>query len=110
MALTHNPELPGVPSVLDLVKDPKDRQVYEFLFARQEAGRPFVAPPEVPADRVNALRTAFVAAMKEPELLKDAEKLGLDLAILDGDELTGLIRDMMSTPVELVGKMESLLK
>ncbi len=100
----------NAPSIHQFASTDEQRQILSLFSSSVEFGRPFVAPPEVPADRVKALRTAFVSAMKEPELLKDAEKLGLDLAIVDGEELTGLISDMMATPVDLVGKMEALLK
>lgn len=103
-------KIANAPSIHQFAKTEEQRQILSLFSSSVEFGRPFVAPPEVPADRVNALRAAFVAAMKEPELLRDAEKLGLDLAILDGEELSGLIKDMMTTPVELVAKMESLLK
>src|SRR5262245_44954025 len=62
MGLTQLPELPDVPSALDLVADVESKQVLKLILIRQEAGRPFAAPPGVPADRLAALRRAFDAA------------------------------------------------
>ncbi len=59
MGLTKLRDLPDVPSALDLVSDPQNKQVMELILIRQEAGRPFAAPPGTPADRVAALRQAF---------------------------------------------------
>jgi tripartite-type tricarboxylate transporter receptor subunit TctC len=100
----------NAPSIHQFAKTDEQRQILSLFSSSVEFGRPFVAPPEVPADRVEILRKAFVAALNEPELLKDAEKLGLDIALLEGEELTGLIKDMMATPPELIARMEALLK
>jgi hypothetical protein len=66
MAFDRSPELPDVPSALDLVSDPAARQVLELILRRQEMGRPLAAPPGTPAERVAALRAAFYATMRDP--------------------------------------------
>ena len=78
-ALKKHPELAHVPMVLDLAKTDADRAAIELLVARLEYGRPFFVPPDVPADRVQALRRAFDATMKDPEFLADAKKLKLEI-------------------------------
>src|SRR5262249_30891790 len=60
-ALAKDPELPNVPFMLDYAKSPEDRRLIEFLLAPKAAARPVAAPPEVPADRLQALRDAFMA-------------------------------------------------
>ena len=65
MSLEKHPELPHVPAIIDHVKTADDRKVFEFLFAPQEMGRPFFAPPGVPAERVQALRAAFAQTLKD---------------------------------------------
>ncbi len=64
MGLSKLRDLPDVPSALDLVGDPQNKQVMELILMRQEAGRPFAAPPGTPADRVDALRQAFVETLE----------------------------------------------
>ena len=74
-AMKRHPDLPNVPMVLDLAKTADDRAALELLIARLEYGRPYFVPPGVPHDRVEALRRAFDATMKDPEFLADAKKL-----------------------------------
>jgi tripartite-type tricarboxylate transporter receptor subunit TctC len=69
MALAKHPELPDVPFIPDLAKTPEDRQVFEFLFAPQEFGRAFFAPPDVPPARLRALRQAFERTLKDRQFL-----------------------------------------
>ena len=61
-----NPELKGVPFVVDMARNAGEKQAIEFLYAGQGIGRPFVAPPDLPADRLKMLRDAFNATMKDP--------------------------------------------
>lgn len=109
MALHDSPDLPGVPNVLDMVKNPLDKQVYEFLFARQEAGRPFVAPPEVPADRLAALRKAFDATAEDPEFVTEITAKGGSVELLNGDEMQALIVKMYKTPKDVLKAVRQVL-
>ena len=84
MGLTKLRDLPDVPSALDLVGDPQNKQVMELILMRQEAGRPFAAPPGTPADRVAALRQAFEETLKDPDFIAEAEKTQLEI-----DPMTG---------------------
>jgi len=74
-SLRRHPDLPGVPLIIDAAKTPQDRAVFEFLLATQDMGRPFFAPPGVPADRVTALRAAFARTLHDPQFLAEAEKM-----------------------------------
>jgi tripartite-type tricarboxylate transporter receptor subunit TctC len=73
-ALTPDPRIKDAPLVLDAVRAPDERKALELFFARAAMGRPFVAPPEVPADRTAALRQAFEATLRDPAFLDDAKK------------------------------------
>jgi tripartite-type tricarboxylate transporter receptor subunit TctC len=71
-------------------------------------GRPFVAPPGVPPERLAALREAFMATMKDPEFLADAEQAQLEIDPVDGAEVQKLVTDTYRTPPDLAleaGKM-----
>src|SRR5262249_62146156 len=74
LGLNESAHLPGVPVAIDLIKDPGDRQVFELLAIPQEFGRPFLAPPDVPADRLAALQTAFQEMPKDKGYLAAAHK------------------------------------
>src|SRR5262247_3065458 len=67
LSLKKHPDLPDVPLITELAKNDEQRQILRLIFARQPLGRPYLAPPDVPADRVEALRAAFMATMKDKE-------------------------------------------
>ena len=105
-----NPDLKGVPFVPDLAHTPEDRLAIEFLYAGQGIGRPFVAPPDMPADRLKMLRDAFNATMKDPDFLDDAKRNMLDVEPEDGEHLAALIKKVYATPKPIVDKIGELIK
>jgi tripartite-type tricarboxylate transporter receptor subunit TctC len=102
MSTAKHPDLPDVPFVMDLAKTDKDRQVLALIFARQAWGRPFLAPPGIPEDRVTALQAAFMATMADPEFLADAEKQNLEITPISGEEIGTLIRDLYASPKDII--------
>src|SRR5258708_22763833 len=76
-ALKPDPRLDGIPFAADLTKTAQQRQALDLFLARTNMGRPFIAPPEVPADRLKILRTAFGQTMKGAALGRGAEGPGL---------------------------------
>ncbi len=109
-ALRPNPELPDVPSMLDLAKNDADRDALRLVMARLDVGRPFFLPPGVPPERVAALRRAFDATMKDPAFLAEAEKLKIDIDPLTGEQLAALVREVARTPAETVARVRSALE
>jgi tripartite-type tricarboxylate transporter receptor subunit TctC len=105
-----NPELTGVPFVLDLARDSEQRQAIEFLYAGQGIGRPFVAPPYLSPDRLKMLRDAFNATMKDAEFMAETKKSKLDLEPEDGEHLSALIAKIYATPKPIVDKVTALIK
>jgi tripartite-type tricarboxylate transporter receptor subunit TctC len=105
-----NPELKGVAFVLDLARTPEQKQALEFLYAGQGIGRPFVAPPDLPADRLKMLRDAFNATMKNADFVTEVRKSKLDLEPEDGEHLAALIAKIYATPKPIVDKITSLIK
>lgn len=106
--MKKHPDLMDVP-LLPVGKTEEDRQLFQLMYARQAYGRPFAAPPEVPADRVKALRDAFAATMKDDGLLAEAKKMKVDIAPVTGEELTQLTIDLHRTPKSVVDRMRTLL-
>jgi hypothetical protein len=100
-----HPELPDVPVMMDLVQKPEDKQALRLIFATQEMGRPFAAPPGIPADRAAALRKAFDAAVKDPELLAEAAKQNLEIDPIGGEEITKLMVELYDTPKDIVERV-----
>ncbi len=105
-----NPHLKDVPFVLDLTKDAQTRSEIKFLYAGQGIGRPFVAPPALPPEKLKMLRDAFMATMKDPEFVADAKNQKLDLEPEDGEHLEKLIKEIYATPKATVDKIGDLIK
>ncbi len=109
-ALRKHPDLPDVPLALDLAKTDAERQALLLLLARLEYGRPYFLPPGVPAERVNALRRAFDATMKDKEFLADAEKLKLDVDPLTGEQVAALVEQVAHTAPETAARVRAALE
>jgi tripartite-type tricarboxylate transporter receptor subunit TctC len=108
--LKKNPELPDVPLVLDLAKTPSDRQALELALARLEFGRPFFLPPNVPPDRVEALRRAFDATVKDPGFLADADKSKIEVDPLTGEQVGALVEQVSHTPADTVARVRAAME
>jgi tripartite-type tricarboxylate transporter receptor subunit TctC len=94
----------GVPLASEFARSKEDRQAMELILSQGMFGRPFVLPPGVPNDRVEALRKAFMAAMKDPALLSDAKKANLDLEALSGSDLQSLVASLYALPKNIVDR------
>jgi tripartite-type tricarboxylate transporter receptor subunit TctC len=110
LALNKHPELPDVPLIVDLAKNDEQKQILKIIFARQVMGRPFLAPPNVPQDRVAALRKAFMDTMNDKDFIAEAEKAQLEITPVSGDELQKLVQDLYATPPQIAQKAGELLK
>ena len=108
MSLEKHPELPDVPAIIDYAKTSDDRKVFEFLFAPQEMGRPFFAPPGVPAERVRALREAFAQTLKDPQFLADAEKMGIEVQHVGGEQIQMLVERIYASPPEVIARARAV--
>lgn len=107
--LTPHPDLPDVPLVIDLATNERDRQALNLIFSRQEIGRPFAAPPALPAERLIALRRAFDATMKNKEFLADAERAKLDILPVDGETVADMVAGLAATPPDVVARVRKIL-
>jgi len=107
--LEKSRELPDVPLVLDLVKNPEDRQLMELLMGTMAVARPFMAPPGVPEARATALRRAFDKTMIDPGFLAEAQQLQLDVEPTTGEEAQKVVQSMYATPKAVVERAKKLL-
>jgi tripartite-type tricarboxylate transporter receptor subunit TctC len=110
LGLSKLPELPEVPSALDLVSDPAKKQVLELILIRQEIGRPVAAPPGVPADRLEVLRRAFDDTMKDPEFLAEAERAQLEIEPLSAHAIDALLANAFATQKAIVAQAAELIE
>ena len=108
--LKRHPDLADVPTMLELATSDPDRQALTMLFARTEYGRPYFLPPEVPAARVEALRRAFDATMRDPAFVADAAKLQLEIDPMTGEAVQALVGDLAATPPDVVARVRAILE
>jgi tripartite-type tricarboxylate transporter receptor subunit TctC len=100
---------PKVPFAGDLVKDQRERQIFDFLMAPEKLGRLFMVSAGVPLDRVAALRKAFDATLADPAFVSDAEKLSLTVTPMTGAEVGHDIAVLCATPADLVAKAKAIV-
>lgn len=109
MGLSKHPALPNVPNVLDMVTNKLDREAIELLLAPSEMGRPFVTPPNVPAERLAILRAAFMKTMADKAFLADAEKQKMEINPMSGEEVEKLIKRVAAAASpEVVARAKAL--
>jgi len=108
LAVTRNPELPAVPLIMDYAKTDMARQAFELVFADQEMGRPVVGPPDVPAERVEALRRAFDASMKDADLLAEAARMTTDIDPIDGPAAAAIQARLAATPKSVIERVKQI--
>ena len=99
----------GVPLAVEFAKSPENRQILELFYSSEIFGRPYMMPPGMPADRVAALRAAFMETMRDKELLAEAQKIGLDIDPISGEQLQVLAEKIYATPAPIVAKARQAL-
>lgn len=109
-SLEKHPDLPNVPLALDLAKNPADRQLLELIMIPLLFGRPYMAPPDVPVERVAALRKAFDDAMLDKDFMAEANKAKLEIEPVDGKKMEELLKKAYATPKELVARLAEVSK
>ena len=107
--LQRSAMLPDVPLMIGLAKSPDDRQALAMLFSRTDIGRPLFLPPGVPADRVDVLRRAFDATMKDEAFLAEAKRIGLDIDPLTGEQVQKLVADLALSRPAVVARVRAAL-
>jgi len=108
-AFAKHPELKDVPLVMDLAKNDADRQLMRLAFANQEMARPFLTPPDVPADRVAALRAGLEATAKDPAFLEEARKLNVPINVATWQEIETLMREVYATPQPIIERAARII-
>ena len=108
VSVARHPDLPDVPLMLDFAHNEEARQVLGILAARQVMGRPFMAPPDLPADRAAALRKAFIDTLRDPVFLAEADRMKLGYAPVPAERIDALLKEMYATPSDIVKKAAAL--
>ena len=109
VGLKRDPELPDVPLLLELVSNDLDRKVMTFLSAETAISRALVTTPDVPPERIEALRRAFDATVKDPQFLAEAEKAKMDIGPMTGEESQKIADSIVNTPSEVIDRAKVVL-
>ena len=104
MGSKPHPVFGKAPVAYDLAKNDEQRRVMRIVFGTTELSRPLVAPPNVPAERVAALRDAFWKALRSPEAIADAKRVKLIIDPLDWQKTTDELREIMTMPTAIVDR------
>jgi tripartite-type tricarboxylate transporter receptor subunit TctC len=107
---TRHPDFPDAPTARELARTAKDRALIEVIELPYTLSRPFVAPPDIPTDRAKALQDAFMETHKDPEFIKEAERLGIEISPIGGDEVLKLIDKISQTPPDQLKSVEKLIE
>ena len=106
--LERHPEIPDVPTAIDLAKTGEAREMLSLLASGSAIGRSIMAPPGLPDDRARTLRQAFAATMKDPALLAEAKKAGLDLDFMSGERLQDVVETIFDVSPSTAAKVKEL--
>jgi len=107
--LRPNPELAGVPMMIDYAKTPAQRQALRLVLANQDIGWPYMMAPGVPADRVAALQSAFDAMLGDADFRAEAAKRNLDISPARGEDQPKIVRQILDTPRDVVEEVRRIV-
>jgi tripartite-type tricarboxylate transporter receptor subunit TctC len=110
VALKRNPELADVPTMIELAKSDEDKAVMTFLSADVPIARSYVTTPGVPKERVEALRRAFDATMKDPDFVAEANKLNMDMSPSTGEEAQRYSDLIANTPANVLARAKAIIE
>ena len=102
--LEKYPALPDVPNMLDLAPDQHEKTLMRLVLGPQAMARPFAAPPGMPGDRAAALRDAFAAALKDPELRAEAQKMQIDIDLMSATQIENLLDEFYRAPKDVTAE------
>jgi tripartite-type tricarboxylate transporter receptor subunit TctC len=110
IGLSKHRDLPHIPLVIDLARTEEEAAILRLIFARQVMAWPYVAPPGTPADRVDAMRKAFMQTLQDRNFLAEADKAGLEITPVAGEDIQKLVSRVYATPAAIVRKTVDFLQ
>jgi tripartite-type tricarboxylate transporter receptor subunit TctC len=110
MGMKRGKNFPDVPTAIEAMTAADAKRIFEIVFTDQVMGRPFVAPPGVPADRVAALRAAFDATVKDAAFLAEAKAQKMEIDPVSGAEINALLERVHAAPAAMIARIRELVK
>ncbi|MFM2129132.1 MAG: hypothetical protein RL477_678 [Pseudomonadota bacterium] len=108
-AMQKHPALQDVPLAVDFARDAESRQVMELISSRLDLGRPYLAPPAIPEERLKDLRGSFVAMMKDQKFNADATKAHFEINPLSPEQCAAVVKAAYAMPKSVVDKAREIL-
>ena len=108
IALEKHPSLSDVPLIFDFLKSEESVHEWRLATAALSMGRPFVLAEGTPAESVQILRTSFMRAMKDPDLLDEAHRIGVEVNPIDGSGVQDLLKDMYNMPKDVIETVSNI--
>jgi tripartite-type tricarboxylate transporter receptor subunit TctC len=105
-----SPYLTGVPLIMDVARNDEQRDIFRILMSMLTLGRPFFVAPEVPQERVQALRDAFVATMNDPEFVAEAGPAIGGVAPVSGADMQRMIAEIYATPASIIASLRQKIR
>lgn len=109
LSMERWPELPDTPSIMEIAQTDEQKSILKVAILSADLGRPFMAPPGVPADRVEALRAAFIKTIQDPEYVAEVTKRKETPTLVDGKRAEAIIKELFSTPPELLKQAKAIV-
>ena len=106
---TRHPDFANIPTAYEMAKDESARTLIDFADLQFFIALPFAAPPAIPADRAKALQTAFVEMCKDPAVLADAAKIGIEMSPIDGNAVREAVAQAAATPRAVIDRYNKLV-
>ena len=100
----------GIPLTGSYAHDEEQSRILEIIYSQEVYARPYFVAAEVPADRVRMLRRAFMETWRDPDLLKDAATMNLDVGATSGEEVQLLLQKIYSSPPSILQSAREAIK
>jgi tripartite-type tricarboxylate transporter receptor subunit TctC len=105
------PDVPTIYELMDKYKTPEvGRRLARVILSGDELGRPMVAPPGVPADRIKILREAYTKSLQDPELIAEVNRSRLDMEPSTGEEIEAIMKDIMDQPPDVIALIKKVIE
>jgi tripartite-type tricarboxylate transporter receptor subunit TctC len=110
LSLSKHADLAKVPLIMDFAKTDEEKQIFKLVFARQPMGRPFLAPPGIPAERVTTLRKAFMDTLNDRDFRAETERMKLEINPVSGEAVQAIVQEVYRTPKRIAAAVADMIR
>ena len=110
LSLSKHPDLGKVPLIMDFARTDEEKQIFKLVFARQPMGRPFLAPPGIPAERVTMLRKAFMDTLNDRDFRAETERMKLEINPVSGEAVQAIVQEVYRTPKRIAAAVAEMIR